>query len=383
MSVLLSIGGWNDSQHFPAIAADPVKRGNFAHHCGLLVMEYGFDGIDIDWEYPGYAPNGGTPADKVNFSLLTGQIRDTLDAKESLAGHALCLTSCFSANAANMDNIEWLQVMPDLHSANLMSYDFFGSWDPVTNHNAPLYTPAQGDPAFNLDSAVQQLLQVHQVPASKINAGLAFYGRSVKTQGPPALFGPSLMQADQSTFWEDAGTPLYYNILAKMNLFTPMTDPQARVPYLTGNGALNTFVSYDDEASIAEKAAYIVANGLRGAIIWELTGDYLETSPGSGLIAGTPLADTLNAVFCIATAVKPVTETGTTAPFRLIGQSLVPADWSRPWSLTIHSNNGRMAWSQICTGMIDLGNLNLREGLYLISLRQGKRYQTLKWVKML
>ena len=65
----------------------------------------------------------------------------------------------------------------------------------------------------------------------------------------------------------------------------------------TGSAA-GTFVSYDDKKAIGLKAKYIVDNGARGAIIWELTGDYLETAPGSGIVAGTPLVDTLNQVFC-------------------------------------------------------------------------------------
>ena len=83
-----------------------------------------------------------------------------------------------------------------------------------------------------------------------------------------------------------------------MNLFTKHWDAQAEVPYLTGKGGLKTFVSYDDKTSIAKKAEYVVDYNLRGAIIWEITGDYLETSSGSGIIKSTPLVDTLNYTFC-------------------------------------------------------------------------------------
>lgn len=61
---------------------------------------------------------------------------------------------------------------------------------------------------------------------------------------------------------------------------------------------MNTFLSFDNERSIAEKANDIVDNDLGGAIIWEITGDYIETFPGSGVIANTPLVDTLNSVLC-------------------------------------------------------------------------------------
>jgi GH18 family chitinase len=97
--------------------------------------------------------------------------------------------------------------------------------------------------------------------------------------------------------------PLYYNILDKMSLFTQNWDYQSHVPYLTGNNSLQTFVSYDNEQSIAKKAQYIIDHELAGAIIWEITGDYIETSPGSGIIADTPLSDTLVSIL-VTTNVK-------------------------------------------------------------------------------
>ncbi|RPH32224.1 glycoside hydrolase family 18 protein, partial [bacterium] len=50
VKVLLSLGGWEDSNNFPAVAADPATRSTFAHACVDAVRRYGFDGIDIDWE---------------------------------------------------------------------------------------------------------------------------------------------------------------------------------------------------------------------------------------------------------------------------------------------------------------------------------------------
>jgi GH18 family chitinase len=45
-----SIGGWTLSDAFPAMAASSQARANFAKQCVELIEEYGFDGIDIDWE---------------------------------------------------------------------------------------------------------------------------------------------------------------------------------------------------------------------------------------------------------------------------------------------------------------------------------------------
>lgn len=297
VKVLPSIGGWTLSDNFPGIAASLSKRTNFAHACCDLIRTYQFDGIDIDWEYPGFVDHSGTVNDKQHFTVFLQQIRDSLTALGLQQNKNFMLTFCAGASRSNMQNVEWNNVKDIVDIINLMTYDFFGSWDAVANHNSPLYKPAQGDATFNLDSAVTYLLNHYNIPPTKLAAGVAFYGRSAKTSGTPALFAP-ITGTDNITFSDDDGSPLYYNVLKKLNLFTSHWDATAQVPYLTGNGSLQTFVSYDNEQSIGLKANYIKNKNLRGAIIWEITGDYLETSPGLGIIAGTPLVDTLKSVLC-------------------------------------------------------------------------------------
>lgn len=295
VKVLISVGGWSWSDEFPQIAANPAKRATFAGACRQLVSKYQLNGIDIDWEYPGYAGHSGTAADKHNYTVFLQQIRDSLTAYGQITSKTYLLTAAVAASPANAANIEWNNVSPILDMINLMSYDFFGAWDPTSNHNSPLFAPAQGDPAFNLNSAFSMLTQTYNVPANKINVGVAFYGRSVT--GCTSLFGSTSGTADTGTFSEDDGSPMYYNIVKNMSSFTRHWDNTAKVPYLLGN-SIQTFVSYDDPESIAEKAKFINSKGARGAIIWEITGDYIETSPGSGIIAHTPLVDTLNYIMC-------------------------------------------------------------------------------------
>lgn len=301
VKIIPSIGGWTLSDNFPAIAADPTKRATFAQACVNLIQTYNFDGIDLDWEYPGYSEHSGTPQDKANFNLLLQAVRTAIDNYGIAHNKTMLLTIAVGAAQDRMDDVDWPVVSSLVDIINLMSYDFFGAWDANANHNAPLYAPTQGDPTFNGDAAVTKLTNFYNVPANKITLGVAFYGRTSKTNGTPALFGSNNGSVDASTFPEDEGSPLYYNVLKKMNLFTSHWDNTAKVPYLTGNGSLNTFVSYDDEQSIELKAQYIVNKNLRGAIIWEITGDYIETAPGSGVIASTPLVNKLTSVFCNST----------------------------------------------------------------------------------
>lgn len=355
VKIIPSIGGWTLSNNFPAIAADPQKRAIFAQSCVDLIQTYNFDGIDIDWEYPGFQDHGGTPQDITNFNLLLEEIRIAIDNYGNTIGQPMILSACVSADPNKMDDVDWSSIDLYLDYINLMSYDFFGAWDPITNHNSPLFPPANGDPSFNLDAAVQTLLQSYNVDPSKLNVGVAFYGRSQTTTSSPGLHVNGTGNADMATFGTDQGTPLYYNVLNNLNSFDYHWDSQAQVPYLTGKNGLNSFVSFDDEQSIGLKAKYVVDHNLAGAIIWEITGDYIESSPGSGIIIGTPLADTLNQVFCNYTPVDTSGNGNGSGPFAGVTSNDLPliSVYPNPVEEALIINFSRVVSAQIYLRAID------------------------------
>ncbi len=297
VKVLISVGGWTESHLFSRIAADPRKLKRFAGECRRLVELYNLDGIDIDWEYPGDADRAGKPADKQNFTFLLRGIRDSLNRLSIQTGKKYLLTGAFSASKRNMTHIEWRKVSPLLDAINLMTYDFYGSWDSQAGHNSPLFATANDDSEANIDGAVKALTTIHGVSPSKINIGAAFYGRSLKTKETPEVLTALTGKVDTITFHTDEGSPLYYNILKQKDHFTEHWDEYAQVPYLTGKDDLKTFVSYDDARSIANKAHYVTAKKLRGVIIWEMTGDCVETVENEVKTFKNPLLDALIEAF--------------------------------------------------------------------------------------
>ncbi len=297
VKVLISVGGWTLSHHFSSIAASPEKRRRFARSCNEMIRVYDIDGIDIDWEYPGFKETGGSAADRQNFTLLLREIRDSLHALETQTGREFLLTAAFGVAPTRMAEIEWSAVTPLLDFINLMTYDFYGSGFSVTNHHSPLFPPAKGIDGFDLNSVVFHLENRYGVPSDKINIGLAFYGRSLKTNGKPDLHVTSQRKPDAVTFPEDGGAPAFYNILSRLSQFTYCWDSLAQAPYLQGKKA-NTFVSFDDEQSIGKKARYILEHNLAGAIIWDITGDYVQNPFRSDMPARTPLASALQSVLC-------------------------------------------------------------------------------------
>jgi chitinase len=374
--VMVSIGGWTLSDNFPSIAANSSKRALFASECNRLLKFYNFDGIDIDWEYPGFADHSGTANDKQNFTLLLQQIKDSITTLGIQNNKTYKLSACFSADPTKADDIEWNNIVPILDMINLMSYDFFGAFDCKANHNSPLYAPTSGDPNFNIHSAFNMLTTTYNVPSNKINIGTAFYGRS--QTGATTLHQTTNCGEDAVTFSLDLGTPQYYNVVDKLNLFDYHWDNVAKVPYLTGKSsgsAAGTFVSYDNKQSIGMKAEYIVNNNARGTIIWEITGDYLETAPGSGVVASTPLIDTMNYVFChtTVTGVNQLSnekeEDFTIYPNPNNGAFNLQYSEEENASISILDIKGAVLhFQKIFKGENKINTSNLSQGLYLIKL---------------
>jgi len=320
VKVMVSIGGWSGSEDFPAIAADAVKRTSFVSSCMDLIREYDFDGVDIDWEYPGYAAHNGTPQDKQNFTLLMQEIRDSLNILEIPLGKDLLLTAAFGATASTADNIEWENIAPIMDYINMMTYDFFGAYASISTHNSPLGPPSVGDNSC-IQNTVDMLINTYGVPKEKINAGIAFYGISVTACTD--IYSSHSGSNDIITFPDDAGVPTYYNIVAKLQEFDRYWDSDALSPYLLGK-TINTYVSYDDEQSIGEIAKYVVDKNIAGVIIWEISGDYIDNGNGT---YSTPLADTITSTFINYGGSSTVAQTiQLQAGWNLISINVIPGD---------------------------------------------------------
>ena len=124
VKVLISLGGWTWSRYFSDAALTPASRERFVASCIDLFIKgnlpdpgWGgmggpgaaagvFDGIDLDWEWPGSDGNVGNvirPEDKANFTLLLAEFRRQLDAYGATAGRSYLLTAFLPAAPAKID----------------------------------------------------------------------------------------------------------------------------------------------------------------------------------------------------------------------------------------------------------------------------------------
>ena len=73
----LAIGGWNEgSEKYSQMAADPASRQAFARSAIAFIRRHKFDGLDLDWEYPGATDRDGRWADRDNFSSLVEELAE-------------------------------------------------------------------------------------------------------------------------------------------------------------------------------------------------------------------------------------------------------------------------------------------------------------------
>lgn len=164
----------------------------------------------------------------------------------------------------NIANIEVDNVKDLLTEFNLMTYDFYGSWDAKTGINAPLYNPA--NPDMSVDGCVKNWLDAG-ASRDKLNIGLPFYGRSYLGKDITGKDQNFAGAADTGTWTDDEGTPQYFNIVKKINEFTSVRDEDTKTQIAYN---AESFLSYDDELAICDKTEYALNEDLHGFIIWEI-----------------------------------------------------------------------------------------------------------------
>ena len=272
LKVLISVGGWTLSDNFSSVAATASGRTAMVESCVNFMLTHGFDGIDIDWEYP--VDGGlttGTEADRENYSLLMAEFRVALDA----LGDGYLLTIAAPAGPTTIPYMDLEGLAPSLDWINVMTYDFHGGWESETNLHSSMYgasTSPHDESGHNVDAAIQTYLDAG-VPADKVVLGMGFYGRGWSGVGPTGdgLYQPATGLAPGT--WE-AGVYDYWHILDLMTdpTWIYSVDDEALVPWIY-NPAEGVFITFDDETSLGHKLDYIDANGLGGAMFWELSGD--------------------------------------------------------------------------------------------------------------
>ena len=255
---LLSVGGWG-ADGFSQACATEEGRQRLADSILRVMDENGFNGVDIDWEYPGSTVAGiaANEDDAENWYALLALLRSELDQRQAEHGRDYLLSVALGAGSAQIAAVDGGRLNALVDQAVVMAYDLMG-FDRMTGHHAGLYpdgmTTLSGAYAVNAYAA-------SGLAEAKILLGVPAYGRmwrQVSSTGDG-------LNARAATSGNKAVTQsAIRGYLA--DGYTRYWDEEAQAPYLFDG---TNFISYDDAESIQAKGQWIRANGLLGAALWE------------------------------------------------------------------------------------------------------------------
>src|SRR5258706_12732851 len=265
MKMMASVGGWTGSGPFSNMASTPASRAAFIDASLAFLRRTGFDGIDLDWEYPteiGVSCDPGVtcerPEDKRNLVALVREMRAAL-------GNRYLLTIAAGADEKFVSG-QWIaELSQSLDWINLMTYDYHGSLGRTSGLNAPVDRDPRDATGASARESVERLI-ASGVPRDKITLGMPFYGKEWAGCEPgPA--GDGLYQRCERYVAE-----FDFTALGSKHGFMQRWNEPGRVPYLA-KPATGGFITYDDVSSIRDKGRLVKELGLRGAMFWELGAD--------------------------------------------------------------------------------------------------------------
>ncbi|KAJ6001245.1 hypothetical protein N7522_006472 [Penicillium canescens] len=277
LKIMIAIGGWTFSDPgqyqsvFPTMVSNEANRATFIQNLLGFLIEYGYDGVDFDWEYPGADDRGGSESDGVNYTAFLKELRAAIDAsgKEYLVTFTAPTSYWYLRHfdlKAMTEYVDWI---------NLMAYDLHGVWDSDNPIGSQVLAHTN---LTEIDLALDLFWRVNVDP-STIVLGLGFYGRSFQLSDtscwkPGCEFsGPGA----KGKCTDAAGILSYREIQSIINDAggTAYLDKEAAVRYMVYND--DNWISFDDEGTFKQKIEYANRMGLSGLMVWaiDLDDNYL------------------------------------------------------------------------------------------------------------
>ncbi|MFS7935279.1 putative chitinase [Helianthus anomalus] len=267
VKTLFSIGGGSAGvkQLFSKLASSPGSRASFIRSTIQVARNYGFDGADLDWEYP------ETQTDMNNFGLLLDEWRVAVNNEATSTGKPRLLLSAATRHEPEVrDNgvakYPVASINKNLDWINAMCYDYHGPWTPdATGAPAALYDPNGG---LSTSKGLQSWISAG-IQRQKLVMGMPLYGWTWKLKNPsvngigaPAAgIGPG-----------NEGAMLYSEVqqFNAQNNARVVYDTQT-VSYYSYSGT--SWIGYDDVNSVQRKVQYAKSLNIGGYFFWTAVGD--------------------------------------------------------------------------------------------------------------
>lgn len=261
----ISIGGWDEgSKIFSNLVHNKSAIETFTYSLITFIIKYNFDGIDLDWEYPGQRSNSRS-TDSKNYLQLIKFINEKFNGKYIIS--IAVPGSQYIAKSTYPDD----EIFDYVDHVHLMTYDYYGPWTYVVGHTAPLFSRTSTD-SRSINSSINYWLT--RVNSDKLFIGISLYGRTFILRNKNDKQPLSLADGEGITglITKIPGVLSYFESCSFVS--SPKTtkswDFLWSTPYAVQE---QNWVSIEDPTSITAKATFIKVNNLAGAVIWSLDHD--------------------------------------------------------------------------------------------------------------
>ena len=262
---------------------------------------------------------GGKSYDKKNFVLLIKELKEAFEADPK----DYILTAAIGAGPETIkQSYDIKELYKYLDLVHVMCYDYHGSWDKKTGHNAPLYAKPDAtgnDLTLTVENTWKVLKELGAI-AEKTVMGVPFYGRTFTLDNPhDNRMGARAGNGFAGPYTREAGFMGYNEICEELvgpekSKWTEVRDEDIKAPYMY-NG--KKWACFDDVESITEKVKFAMKNKMAGIMTWSLDTDDFRGKCGVKF----PLLKTIN------TALADYPETSASAIAR-------PYFWESTMALT-------------------------------------------------
>lgn len=262
---LFSVGGSGSGKGFSLMASKPSSRRAFIDSCLEVAREFGFDGVDLDWEFP------ESPFEMGLLGLLVREFRSRVKNEARFtSGPRLLITAAVYYSVgpflSGRKRVYPAQSMAkSLDWVNVMSYDYNGAWSNLTGPNSALFDPRS---KVNTVNGIKSWIRAG-MPSEKMVMGLPLYGRTWRLQDPSGIngfgsiaVGPGLGDgassfAEVDRRVEESGATVVYDV-DTISLYATVGS---------------SWISFDNAFTITTKIGFAQALGLRGYFFWALSYD--------------------------------------------------------------------------------------------------------------
>jgi len=269
LRTILSFGGGTDSTNFGSILSTNESIKTVANSITKVMSDNGFDGVDIDWEFP------DNETECANLAALLKLIREIIGSNKLLTISASTSSKKYKGYSKKyIQYVNWF---------NVMTYNYAGGWNTYTGYNSPLYAPLYD---LNQQKSCETSLKTYNnegIPNYKLVLGAAFYGQAWKViSSTNNGYNQEGTTSTEGEYSSEDGIWTYRGLRKKkiLSSYNSAVYPWIRTwhndvksPTLF-NPKTMQYISYDDPDSMCERVYYVKKKKLAGFMMWEIGQDY-------------------------------------------------------------------------------------------------------------